>query len=324
MIIPEASIVTHVFLFYRNCYLTSDKFPQTQLSKYSGVIYHARDICERGHDPGILNLRHQIKGPIMFFLLESPVHDCALDFWRFNHVFNWTISYRRNSDFFLPYNGFEAKTKMGNIRSVGHINLKRKLVFWLVKNMGSPGGRDTYIQELEKHIRVDRWGGGTKHHCPPETEGRGCKAQLAQRYKFYLAFENSLCKDYVTEKFFDILKFDVVPVVYGLSNYSAFAPPHSFIDARDFSSPKSLGEYLTYLDNNDEEYLKYFKWKEEYHLMGFQAISGKVLCDMCERINHLDDLRRPAYSSEEMESWWRGTKDNQICQSPKGVFPEIF
>ena len=34
--------------------------------------------------------------------------------------------------------------------------------------------------------------------------------------KFYLAFENSLCDDYITEKFHNILEnFNTVPVVMG-------------------------------------------------------------------------------------------------------------
>ena len=34
-------------------------------------------------------------------------------------------------------------------------------------------------------------------------------------YKFYFAFENSLCDDYITEKFFNMLKHNIVPVVLG-------------------------------------------------------------------------------------------------------------
>ena len=37
---------------------------------------------------------------------------------------------------------------------------------------------------------------------------------------FYLAFENSKCDDYVTEKFFATAKMDIVPIVMGGSNYS--------------------------------------------------------------------------------------------------------
>jgi hypothetical protein len=42
----------------------------------------------------------------------------------------------------------------------------------------------------------------------------------------------------------------VVPVVYGGANYSRIAPPHSYIDARQFE-PKQLANYLKKLDAND-------------------------------------------------------------------------
>lgn len=59
---------------------------------------------------------------------------------------------------------------------------------------------------------------------------------LEKDYKFYLAFENSLCRDYITEKFYLALLYNVVPVVYGGANYTNLAPKKSFIDIRDFKS----------------------------------------------------------------------------------------
>ena len=56
----------------------------------------------------------------------------------------------------------------------------------------------------------------------------------AMEYKFYLAFENALCPDYVTEKFFRTLKLPVVPVVMGGDNYKNLVPPGSFIDVNNF------------------------------------------------------------------------------------------
>ena len=56
-------------------------------------------------------------------------------------------------------------------------------------------------------------------------------------YKFYLAFENSICRDYVTEKFYNALLFSTVPVVYGGADYESIGAPHnSFIDVRNFHS----------------------------------------------------------------------------------------
>lgn len=61
---------------------------------------------------------------------------------------------------------------------------------------------------------------------------------IERDYKFYLAFENSLCHDYVTEKFYNALLFNTVPVVYGGADYETLAPLGSFINVNKFSSGK--------------------------------------------------------------------------------------
>ena len=62
-------------------------------------------------------------------------------------------------------------------------------------------------------------------------------------YRFYLAFENSMCDDYVTEKLFDRLmssKHPLVPVVMGGADYAEIVPERSVIDVRDFEGPADL------------------------------------------------------------------------------------
>ena len=60
--------------------------------------------------------------------------------------------------------------------------------------------------------------------CPPvgnvlkspcRRDDHQCEDKLLKSHKFYLAFENSVCKDYVTEKFFNALETGIVPVVMG-------------------------------------------------------------------------------------------------------------
>ena len=75
---------------------------------------------------------------------------------------------------------------------------------------------------------------------------------LERDYKFYLAFENSLCRDYVTEKFYNPLLYWTVPVAYGGADYEAIgAPPNSYIDVRKFESARHLADYLTFLNKNN-------------------------------------------------------------------------
>jgi alpha-1,3-fucosyltransferase len=40
----------------------------------------------------------------------------------------------------------------------------------------------------------------------------------------------------------------------GSVDYTKFAPPHSFIDVKDFSSPKQLARYLLVLSETDALY----------------------------------------------------------------------
>ena len=57
-------------------------------------------------------------------------------------------------------------------------------------------------------------------------------------FQFYLSFENSLCADYITEKFFKVLQYNVIPVVMNGANMSTIAPPNSYIDMKDFANIK--------------------------------------------------------------------------------------
>lgn len=108
---------------------------------------------------------------------------------------------------------------------------------------------------------------------------------LELKYKFYLSFENSDCKDYVTEKFFNILNYNMVPIVYGAANYSAIAPPHSYINAMDYT-PKALAEYLKLLDANDALYNEYFWWKKHYTVEnGVYQMARHAFCDLCQKLH---------------------------------------
>lgn len=86
---------------------------------------------------------------------------------------------------------------------------------------------------------------------------------LETDYKFYLAFENSNCVDYITEKLFEnALQYHVLPIVMGArrEDYERYAPKNSYIHVEEFASPKELAKYLHKLDQDDELYNSYFEW----------------------------------------------------------------
>ncbi len=92
-------------------------------------------------------------------------------------------------------------------------------------------------------------------------------------YKFYLAFENSISTDYVTERLFLALVAGVVPVYYGAPNVRDFLPSdNAAIVVTDYSGSGELGEYLNHLDQNDDPYEQHLAWKRQGHRDEFKNL----------------------------------------------------
>ena len=86
-------------------------------------------------------------------------------------------------------------------------------------------------------MQVDIFGKCGTHNCSRDHES-DCWKLVEREYKFYLSFENSLCTDYVTEKFFNAMRRNVIPVTLGAADYSAIAPRHSHIDVYRWEESK--------------------------------------------------------------------------------------
>lgn len=110
-------------------------------------------------------------------------------------------------------------------------------------------------------------------------------------YRFYASFENTICKDYITEKVHKALLKNIVPVIFGGSELENFIPPKSYINVRDFESVKDLAEYLIYLSKNPEEYIKYFWWKQYYVLKHFNI----NFCELCEFLHEHQGVTAKVY-----------------------------
>ena len=128
------------------------------------------------------------------------------------------------------------------------------------------------------------------------------KGQIIKHYKFYFCFENSVYKDYVTEKVYHALMSGTVPIYYGAPNFADFVPKNSVVNVRAFSSPKELADYLVMLSNNETEYNKYHAWRKDFNryiprrmkeLLAFE--SKKMLCRACIRAA---DINRLKYGTE--------------------------
>jgi glycoprotein 3-alpha-L-fucosyltransferase len=115
---------------------------------------------------------------------------------------NWTATYRQDSIINTPYERFtffKNYTKPSPPKR-NYAQGKTKLIAWFVSNCMAENGRLTYARELQKHVPVDIYGICGTLQCPPLSPQ--CSHLLSKHYKFYLAFENANCVDYITEKFY--------------------------------------------------------------------------------------------------------------------------
>ena len=191
--------------------------------------------------PGMDRRREQIW---MIFMLESPLHTQV---FKHKGVFNWTATYRSDSTVVAPYERWQYYNDNVKARSqaINYAANKTKKVAWFVSNCGARNGRLEYARNLSSHIDVDIYGTCGDKRCPRAS--KDCLKMLDTDYKFYLAFENSNCVDYITEKFFvNGLKHNILPIVMGASKeaYERSAPLNSFLHVDDFTGPAHLAQFL--------------------------------------------------------------------------------
>lgn len=188
------------------------------------------------------------------------------------NFYNWTMHFRHDADILASY-GFDFRlknetspyprfTKKRSANQAGLILKKKtKTAFWIASHCPTEIKRENYVKALQKYIDVDVYG-----DCGNLTCVGTCIDDNSLEYYFYLAFENSICPDYISEKFWRNLNQPVIPVVMGGGNYFRDAPPHSYIDVNDFSSIEDLANYLKSLMNSRAKYLEYFQWKYDYYM----------------------------------------------------------
>ena len=283
---------------YSNCAFTIDR---SRLEESDAVMFHMWDLAkDTEKDLPPKRWAHQ---RWILFGHESAV---SANFSLYYDVeFNTTITYKDDADIYFGYGCYsELGYNMKKPTIKNYAAGKTRKVAWVISHCNASSKRDDYIRELSKYLPVDGYGRCADRVCTP-TENRlnkkdpeskyDCEKMISDNYKFYLSFENSLCAGYITEKVWRKLRYGTVPVVLGASNYSRFLPPNSFIDVRDFTSPKELAKYLLKIDKNDSIYNSYFTWKQLYQLG-----CVKHECKLCEYLNTNNEKK--VYT--DIGKWW--------------------
>lgn len=274
----------------RSCILTNDR---SRLESSDAVVFHIRDI-----DMTSLPQRRSPFQKWVFWSMEPPPYSVFAGFKYMMNMFNWTMTYRFDSDIPVQYGKLERKEDVAPKKNHSALwKSKSVMAVWMVSHCDTDGRREAYVKELKKYLKVDVYGLCGDHKCS-RSRGASCYSDFERKYFFMLAFENSICRDYITEKFFTALRYDMVPVVFGGANYTRVAPPRSFIDALSFKSPKHLAEHLTSVAKNVSAYKSYFDWKSRYKILSW----SEEFCTLCSKLHGKDFREQTTY--DDMRVWW--------------------
>ena len=232
--------------------------------------------------------------------------------------FDWLMSYHRDADIFAPF-GITSKKDVLNTRNYSEIFKKKsKLAVIVHSNCQPMSRRGEYLNEMMKYMNIDHYGRCGNMACigdrtVPEARVE-CHKSISHKYKFYLAFESSICDDYTTEKYFNQIRDDndLVPVVRGAPNVGEYLPPGTYIDTNDFSSPKELAEYLIRVGSDETLYTKYLKEKHRYRTLSEMEIYHGALCSICERLSYDIPSLGPRDIMESLKDQCHEPKDLQF------------
>lgn len=199
--------------------------------------------------------------------------------------FNFTMTYRSDSDIFSPYRIVEKRYK--ETKSVQLQNMTEKKLIATFDSYVDNKRHEKLVKKLQKYLNIYVY------------EQDVLPTYLEKNYKFFMVFEKYDCEEYVTKPLYDILNLNIVPIVFGFNDFGNL-PPNSVINAVNFKNPEDLVEYLKYLDSNLTAYAQYFEWKRKYIINDGDFSS---LCRLCERVNCLP-INRKSY--ENVLDWFYG------------------
>lgn len=268
------------------CFITADR---EYFSKADAVVIHHRDIA-----PDLSNLP-QKERPLyqmwVWFNMENPSYSDR--FTGIDDLFNLTLNYRLDADIPLPHLYLVPEKSEEDFV----LPKKDKFVCWIVSNWKEHYIRVKYFNELSKYIKITTYGRGFGAY------NYDTALSIMASCKFYLSFENSIYEDYITEKLYNPLSVGTVPVVLGThrKNYEKLVLGDSFIHVDDFASAKELALYLLYLDNHDDLYQNYFRWRKHFKVKEV-GLWSEPSCQACDYIRR----RRPFRVANNLNKWYWG------------------
>jgi hypothetical protein len=133
---------------------------------------------------------------------------------------------------------------------------KKKFCCVLISNE-SARERIDFIERLSKYKKVDSGGRALNNvgYIVPQTiNGKNGKLEFIKDYKFVIAFENSSHPGYTTEKLFQPMLVNSIPVYWGNPIVGRDFNTRSFVNFHDYRNEGEVIARIVAIDRDDEQF----------------------------------------------------------------------
>lgn len=246
------------------------------------VVFHLPDLHKFVND----DMEKQNNQIWVAWNMECEINHTWMMDPEIKELFDIQMNYHPDADIPCLYHS-EFKDKM--FRRNDFLRRKNKVCMFISSHFNL-SERFEYIHELMQYIEIDSYGSWLNNKKLKEDKGIDTKLDIYSKYKFVIAFENAVHKDYVTEKLYDPLIAGAVPIYLGAPNVRQFLPgDNCFINVQDFSTPKELSLFLNKCYTQNDTFLHFHEWRKkpfnEIFLKQDQIQSINCVIRLCQFIN---------------------------------------
>ncbi len=265
------------------CFHTTDRSDAT-MSTVGAVVF---DIPSYGAG----NPRSALKGKASQALTVGLSMESSNYYTRQKDLsdYDLTITCSFDSDLPVTYYGWNYNLLL-NVSDSPWEKREPAIVF-IAKNCHSRNRRESLVKRLQQYVRVDSVSSCLNNRPWPPEIPRSNKDAVQKRYLMYLAAENSIEKDYVTEKVYGGLINGAVPFYLGAPNIQEFVPTHSVIPIPGNFTEKDIvriADIAKAIIANKKVYEEWIEFKkhpyEERFKRKFSVANTHIWCRLCRKL----------------------------------------
>lgn len=197
--------------------------------------------------------------------------------WAFGVPTNQEINNARYQR--IQWHGLDPKSLIKRINPEFEFNKKTKFCNFLYSN--HIPYREEFFRQLSKYRKIDAPGRSMNNTSPIENKYKGTKWEIKRQfltpYKFTIAFESYVYPGYQTEKLYDAMQMNSIPIYCGDPLIGDVFNENSFINTANFISPTNK-KFTAFLEKNCQYNFKdyrpgtfnslYYKLRRKFKTIG--------------------------------------------------------